>query len=267
MVSKSTLTQLNKRRAELKRKLANREKVFGSWICIAHPINAEIVSRSGVDFVGIDMEHTVISLDQALSIIMSCQANNTLCLPRISSHDPTEIKRLLDAGADGIIAPTVETAEQAESLVRCCHYPPLGKRGFGISRGQGYGFDFDEYVETWPRVGTLIVQIETVKGIENIDRILAVEGVDGAMIGPYDLSGSLGVPGKLDHPAVQEATASFVAACKKAGKAAGPHIIYPNKDSIAEAFEKGCTFVVLGADMFALKAWSDKLGNDILKTK
>jgi len=258
-----TLTELNTRRATLKKKLADQKRVFASWICFGHPSIAEILSRSGVDFIGIDLEHTVISLEQARDIISACQATGTLCLPRISSHNASEIKRLLDAGADGIIAPTVETAEQAEELVSYCRYAPHGKRGFGISRGQGYGFDFDEYITNWKDVSTLIVQIETVKGVENIDAILAVDGVDGAMIGPYDLSGSLGVPGQLDHPKVAEATGTMIAACQKASKASGPHIVNPGKEEIEEAFAKGFSFVVLGADMFAFWKWSEQLSETI----
>lgn len=250
---------LSEKRAWLKQKLRNREKVFAAWTSISHPSITELFARSGADFIGIDIEHSTISQEQSQRIIAASQAGGTLCLPRIASHNLEMIKRLLDSGADGIIVPMVSTGEEVERLVSWCKYPPTGCRSFGISRGQGYGFDFDEYTSTWNDISSLIVQIESVEGVKNIEAILSNKDVDGVMIGPYDLSGSLGVPGQLEHPSVIEAANKVIRACADSGKGCGTQVIEPNVDSLEGAFEAGYTFVVLASDIFVLWKWSERM--------
>ena len=256
---------LSERRALLKQKLRNRERVFAAWTSIAHPSITEIFARPGVDFIGIDIEHSTISQEQSQRIIAAAQAGGSLCLPRIASHNMEMIKRLLDSGADGIIVPMVSTSEEVERLVSWCKYPPTGRRSFGISRGQGYGFDFEEYTSTWNDISSLIIQIESVEGIKNIDAILANKDVDGAMIGPYDLSGSLGVPGELEHPSVIESANKVIRACADHGKACGTQVIEPDVQALQGAFEAGYTFVVLASDVFMLWKWSEAMGR-LVKT-
>ncbi|MDX1737083.1 MAG: aldolase/citrate lyase family protein [Alphaproteobacteria bacterium] len=253
------MSDLITKRRSLKKTLLEQDKaVFGAWTSLAHLSIAEIFSRSGVDFVGIDIEHSTFSLEQCRDVIAACQAEGSLCLPRIGSHDMEAIKRLLDSGADGIIAPMVSNVDQAKQLVNWVKYPPFGKRSFGVARAQGYGFDFAEYAANWNDSSSLIVQIEDVEGIENIDQIAAVEGVDGCMAGPYDLSGSLGVPGQINHPKVHEACQKVVAACKKAGKACGTHLVEPDAAGIAKAIEDGFTFIILSSDVFLLWKWAER---------
>lgn len=253
------LDALNARRRALKARLRGRERTLAAWTSLAHPSITEVFARVGVDFVGIDVEHGTISHEQAQCVIAAAQAGGTLCLPRIASHDPEAIKRFLDSGADGLIVPMVDTPEQAADLVAWSTYPPLGRRSFGVSRAQGYGFDFDAYAAAWNGAGTLLVQIESVTGVANVDEILANDAVDGAMIGPYDISGSLGVPGQLDHPKVREAGVAVVEACRRAGKACGTQIVDPDEASVAAAFDEGYTFVVLSSDVFLLWKWAERM--------
>lgn len=250
---------LNKRRLQLKTSLRTRKRVLAAWISLHHPSITEIFSRTGVDFVGIDIEHSTINQEQSQRIIAACQAGGTLCLPRVASHNMEMIKRLLDSGADGIIVPMVSTPEEVEQLISWCKYPPLGKRSFGIARGQGYGFDFDEYIKNWNESSSLIVQIESIQGVENIEKILSYDEIDGAMIGPYDLSGSFGVPGQLDDPLVTEAAKKVIKDCAVAGKACGTQIVEPNRENIEEAFSDGYTFVVLASDIFVLWKWAERM--------
>lgn len=174
------------------------------------------------------------------------------------------IKRLLDSGADGIIAPMVSTTEEVERLISWCKYPPRGKRSFGIARAQGYGFDFNQYTKNWNESSSLIIQIESTKGVENIEKLMSYDEVDGAMIGPYDLSGSMGIPGQLDNPLVIEACKKVMAACKRLGKACGTQIIEPNMKNMEEAFAMGYTFVVLASDVFILWKWAERI-KDFIK--
>jgi len=247
-----------------KLKLLERKPVFGAWTSLAHPSITEIFVRSGVDFVGIDVEHSTISQEQSQRIIAACHSAGCKCLPRIASHNMEMIKRLLDSGADGIIVPMVQTLEEVNRLVSWVKYPPTGQRSFGIARGQGYGFDFDEYTSSWNEKSVLVVQIESIQGVKNIDSIIGVKDVDGAMIGPYDLSGSLGIPGQLEHPDVIAACRKVTKACIRAGKACGTQIVDPNPNRIKQALKGGYSFVVLASDIFVLWKWSASMG-DLLK--
>ena len=253
------MVEINSKRRDLKDKLRNRQRVFAAWTSLAHPSITEIFARSGVDFVGIDIEHSTISQEQSQRIIAACQGNGTLCLPRVASHNMEMIKRLLDSGADGIIVPMVSTPEEVEKLILWCKYPPLGKRSFGIARGQGYGFDFDQYTKTWNESSSLIIQIESIQGVENIEKLLSYDDVDGAMIGPYDLSGSIGIPGQLDHPSVAGAAKKVIDSCAKFSKGCGTQIIEPDMKNIEAAFSEGYTFVVLASDVFILWKWAERI--------
>lgn len=257
------MNQLIEKRQALKKKLRGRERVFGAWTSLAHPSVSEIFSRIGVDFVGIDIEHSTINQGESQSIIRTCQGSGTMCLPRIASHNIEMTRRLLDSGADGIIMPNVSTPEDVQKMIDWSKYPPQGKRGYGIARGQGYGFDFDKYTSTWNEVSTIIVQIESIKAVENIDEILSHDGIDGAMIGPYDISGSLDIPGQIEHEKVKDAAKRVIDACARHSKACGTQVTDPNTKNVEEQFNAGYTFVVLASDIFLLWKWSARM-NDLV---
>ena len=243
-------------RLALKTRLRGRDKVFVGWTSIGHPQVTEVLVRSGVDIMGIDIEHSTITLEQSQRIIAASQAAGVACLARIASHNEEAIKRLLDSGADGIIVPMVSTIDEVAALVEWCKSPPVGRRSFGVSRAQGYGLDFDSYTSRWNETSILIIQIESASAVENIEAIVDTKLLDGVMIGPYDLSGSLGVPGQLDHPKVIEAANKVIAACKRAGIACGTHIVSPNAENIKAVFDEGFTFTALSSDVFLLGEWA-----------
>ena len=172
---------------------------IGSWITIGHPSIAEIMADAGFDWLCIDLEHTVTDYYEAQQLIMAIQGKGLKAFVRVGENNSRIIKRVLDAGADGIIVPLVNTANDAIRAVNSVKYPPLGTRGVGLSRAQGYGFDFENYRDNKVKNIKLIVQIEHIDGILNLDSILEIEGVDGTFIGPYDLSGSLGKPGDWEN--------------------------------------------------------------------
>ena len=254
-------------RRDLKRKLQNREKVFGAWISFGHPSIADIFARSGVDFVAIDMEHSTINQAEAQRIIAACQEQRVPCLPRPVSHGNEMIKPLLDSGADGMIIPMVGTSEELNRVAALCKFPTQGKRSFGLSRGQGYGFDFDEYVKTWNETSPFIIQIESKEGVDNIETLAAHQDVDGVMIGPYDLSGSLGVPGQINHPLVTEAASKVIKACAQYGKSCGTQLVSVDQQSIEQAFASGYTFVILSSDLFLLWKWGEQTRKLIAELK
>ena len=244
---------------KLKNKFINRETVLAGWTSIGHPQVTEMLTMSGVDFIGIDIEHSTISQEQSQRIIAACHDKGISCLPRIATHNQEAIKRLLDSGADGIIVPTVDTPEQVEKLIEWMKYPPLGKRGYGIARAQGYGHDFEEYTSQWNDSSSLIIQIESISAVDNIEQLLRFDEVDGAMIGPYDISGSLGIPGEIEHEQVRNAGQVVVDACWKFGKACGTHEVDPTTESVKALFNSGISFVVLASDVFIFWKWSERM--------
>lgn len=242
--------------SKLKSKLANRETVFGAWMSFSHPSIAEIFSSGDFDFLAIDMEHTTISLEQAQRIIAAAQSFGLPCFPRPVSHSNDWIKPLLDSGADGIIAPLVSSLESSNNLRDLIKYPPMGQRSFGVNRAHGYGKDFDSYLEEWNTNSVYIAQIENIAGLRNIDQILETENLDGIMIGPYDMSGSLGVPGQTQHPLVLEAEKTIIDACIHANKSCGTQLAQFTPSNVQLALEKGYTFIIASSDLFILNDWT-----------
>ena len=242
-----------------RRLFAAAQPVFGAWTSLGHPSITEIFTAAGVDFIGIDLEHSTISQEQAQRIIAAAQAGGAACLPRVASHNGEQIKRLLDSGADGVIVPNVSTRAEVEQCIGWSKYPPIGARSYGVSRAHGYGAGFARYAADWNARSSLIIQIESVAGVAAIDELLRYEAVDGVMIGPYDISGSMGIPGQLDHPRVTEACARVIEACRRRRKACGTQVIEPTADAVTAALAAGYTFVVLASDVFILWKWSERM--------
>lgn len=251
---------LNKRQ-ELKQKFQKCETIFGSWTSLAHPSITEIFARSGVGFLGIDLEHSTTNQEQSQRIIAAAQADGVVCLPRVASHNPEMIRRLLDSGADGMIVPMVQNALDVERMIEWAKYPPLGRRGFGVSRAQGYGMDFAQYTQTWNDSSILIAQIESIGAVERIDEILAYPELDGVMVGPYDISGSLGIPGQIEHQKVVDAGKRVIAACQRHKKSCGTHLVEASEQRIKKALETGFSFVILSSDVFLLWKWAEQIKN------
>lgn len=250
-----TMKSIEKRR-ELKRKFGSRERVFGGWVSYREAAIAETFAKAGMDFVAIDMEHTTITTDQANRIITGVQSEGSACLPRPVSHSNDFIKPLLEAGADGLITPVINSGDEAETQVQLQKFPPLGKRSYGVNRAHGYGFDFNDYTQSWNDTGVFIAQVETIKAVENIESIVKTRGLDAVMIGPYDIAGSLGVPGETDHPKVREASVRVIEASAAAGISCMTQIADVNKAALQDAFDQGFTAIVMGSDLFILWKWA-----------
>lgn len=227
--------------------LLTRTLTLGSWIQIGHPASAELLSGAGCDWVAIDCEHTDIGIE---SFGRTIRGMRGACVPvaRVRENDRLAIRQVLDLGARGVIVPLINSAAAAEDAVQSAKYPPRGQRGYAFCLANQHGQQFDTYVNAANADIAVVVMIESRAGVEQIDAILAVDGVDGAFVGPYDLSGSLGVPGKVDDPAVQAACARVAAAGREHGKAVGLHVVRPSPDAIRRAREAGFSFLALGMD-------------------
>ena len=156
------------RQLKLKKALRNRERLFGAWVSFAHPSITETFAKAGFDFIAIDMEHSTINQAEAQRIIAASQAEGVPCLPRPVSHSNNYIKPLLESGADGMLIQMVNTPEDVNRLINDFKYPPVGKRSYGVSRAQGYGFDFDEYIVNWNQTSSFIIQVESIEAVNSI---------------------------------------------------------------------------------------------------
>ena len=207
----------------------------------------------------IDMEHSTISLEQGQRIIAASQSEGVPCIPRPVSHSNDYLKPLLESGADGLLIQMVETLEQVQALIRDVKYPPLGRRTYGVNRAQAYGFDFEEYIHNWNETSTFMIQIESIMGVDNIEQLLAFDEVDGVMVGPLDIAGSLGVPGQTTHPLVIEASRKVIAACERHGKSCGTQVADATPDTVKALFDLGYNYAILGSDLFVLWKWATQM--------
>jgi len=250
------MNNIFEKRAQLKQKLRQRERLFAGWVSYAHPSITETFARAGFDFVFIDMEHSTISIEQGQRIIAASQSEGVPCIPRPVSHSNEYIKPLLESGADGLLIQMVETPEQVQALIRDLKYPPLGRRTYGVNRAQAYGFDFEEYIHNWNETSTFMIQIESIMGVDNIEQLVAFDEVDGVMVGPLDIAGSLGVPGQTTHPLVIEASSRVIAACERHGKSCGTQVADATPDTVKALFDLGYNYAILGSDLFVLWKWA-----------
>jgi len=239
---------------KLRRALLDRSLSLGTWIQIGHPACAEILARAGFDWVCVDLEHGGIDLETMTNLFRTLDGFDCVPVARLPLNDPIWIHRTLDAGARGLIIPMVKTAAEADAAVRHAKYPPRGVRGFGYSRANLHGVDFDEYIATANDEIAMIMQIEHKDAIGNLDAILEVDGVDGLFIGPLDLSGSMGLTGQMTHPDVVAALETYRDACRRHQTTAGMHVVRPTGDNVRDAIDQGYTLIALGVDTVFLNA-------------
>lgn len=237
------------RRVNLKTKLEGGQLCLGTWVTLGHTAIAEIFAKAGFDWVVVDLEHSTISIEQAGELIRTIDLAGVSPLVRLTSNDTNQIKRVMDAGAHGIVVPNVNSPADARSAVAATRYAPRGIRGVGLARAQQYGPGFRDYLE-WQKDGAIvIVQIEHQSALAHIDEIFATPGVDGFIIGPYDLSCSMGMPGEFDRPELAEAMKKILEAGLRAGCPAGIHIVEPDLARLRRNIEEGYRFIAYSVDI------------------
>jgi len=236
----------------LKAKLKNNQLTIGSWITIGNSSVIEIMATAGFEWLCIDMEHTSIDLATAKMLITTIHANNMKALVRVSKNEEVAIKKVMDMGADGVVVPMVKSKEDAQMAIDFVKYPPVGKRGVGLYRAQNYGIGFDEYKKWVEEEAVIIAQIEHIEAVNNIEDIVDTDGIDGIIIGPYDLSGSMGFPGEYHRNDVKEAIAKVLRVCKEKNFPSGFHVIESDPTKLQERIDEGCTFLAYSLDFFFL---------------
>lgn len=229
--------------------LRDRRPVIGLWVAMADAYAAELAGHAGFDWLVIDGEHGPNDLRSIVAQLQALQGSPSEPVVRLPVGETWMIKQALDIGARSLLIPMVDSAEQAEALVRAVRYPPDGNRGMGavIARASRFG-NVADYAD-WARDEIcLVVQAETRAAIADIERIAAIDGVDGVFIGPADLAADMGFPGNLGAPEVQAAIEKGIAAILKAGKPAG--ILTFDESLNRRYLELGASFVAVGADVF-----------------
>lgn len=231
-----------------KKALRENRALIGCWIGLADPYAAEISTTAGFDWLLIDGEHAPNDLRSILSQLQVVDHSESYPVVRLPIGDPYLIKQFLDAGAQSLLIPMVESAEQAEVLVKAVRYPPNGVRGVGSALARASRFaSIPDYLTTADDQICLIVQIESRAGLAALDDILTVDGVDGVFVGPSDLAADLGFIGKPGEPEVFTAVTGAIEKIVKSGKAAG--VLTLDKVLACECLELGATFVAVGIDV------------------
>ena len=240
------------RRPSLKSRIRRGELTIGSWLSFGFTPISEMMASSGFDWLVVDMEHTGIDSADAMAMIQVVDLAGCVPLVRVGANDPLLIKRALDAGAHGVVVPMVNSRQDAERAASATFYAPRGQRGAGLSRAQRYGLGFAEY-KTWADEETvLIVQIEHIEAVGNLRSIMAVDGVDAFIVGPYDLSGSLGRPGDWNHPSVVEALNEVRNVASSEGIMGGYHVVHSDRMELDRRLHEGYRLIAYGDDMVFL---------------
>lgn len=230
-----------------KRALAAGRTPLGAWLSSGAPSTAEALGCVGFDFLVVDMEHTPLDVAQMADVLRAIAGTPAQAIVRPPWNDMVMVKRAMDAGAQTLLLPFVQNAEEARRAVACTRYPPEGVRGVaGSHRASRYG-TVDNYLKRANAEACVIVQIETIAALERLDEIAAVPGVDSIFVGPADLSASMGLLGDMDNPAAQEKLAAAAAQCRKLGKPCG--IIGPNPETIGRYLRFGYSWVAIGSDI------------------
>ncbi|MCH8162479.1 MAG: 2,4-dihydroxyhept-2-ene-1,7-dioic acid aldolase [Proteobacteria bacterium] len=239
-----------------KERLRNGDLLIGTLISLPSPEIAEILSQSGFDWLFIDAEHGAFNPQQAQPMLQA--AGDTPCVIRVPAGDDVWIKKALDIGAAGIIVPQVHTAEQAGKIINQCKYSPVGNRGVGIGRAHSYGLNFEDTIKNANDETAVILQAESRAAIDNIEEIVKMPGLDAILIGPYDLSASLGKIGEVDDAEVQEAISRIADVCKAAGIKLGYFGV--NASAVKPAIKNGFTLITVGVDtLFVIKSATETL--------
>lgn len=212
------------------------------------------MAACGFDFLAVDAEHSAVDLPQAQALFQAIRAGNPDCAPlvRLPGVDYAGTKRYMDAGAAGVIAPFVNTPEDAREVVRAVKYPPEGDRGVGYCRDNLYGMKLEETVAAANERTLVCVQIEHIDAVRSIDRILAVPGVDAAFVGPYDLSASMGLTAQFDHPDYVAARDRVLEACRAQDIAPGIHVVQPDPDEAITRIREGYRLIAYSLDITML---------------
>lgn len=236
----------------LREKLRAAGTSIGSWMQIPDGSIAEVMGQAGYDWVAVDLEHGSISSHQLPGLFRALELGGTLPLVRLARGHFKDCKAALDAGAGGVIIPMIESAEQLEALISVCRWPPSGTRGVGFSRANLFGKHFDRYA-TEAQQPFVVAQIEHINAVKNLEKILAVPGLDAVLVGPYDLSASMGITARFDDPQFRSVMSEIQKVADNMGIPAGLHVVDPSIEALNSAVASGARFIAYSIDAVFLR--------------
>ena len=236
------------RALRFKERLRAGDVAYGAWMTLTDPAVAEIMADLGFDYILFDTEHSPWNMEALQTAVMAFRGSETVPIARVPWNDPVTIKRYLDLGIEGILAPMVRTPEEAKALVSACRYPPHGTRGFGPRRASNYYRDLATYVARANDAIFIMPQIEDIRTVDVLDAFMSVPGLDGICLGPNDLSGTAGHLGELDHPKVKGALDQVMATAKSRNLPVCLGITTPLEQQKA-LIEKGVRLMLVTADL------------------
>jgi 4-hydroxy-2-oxoheptanedioate aldolase len=239
-------------RNSTKAKIKNGEAVLGALFGSNSADIAEVLGAAGLDFILIDCEHGPGSPESVINCIRAAESRGASPIVRITEDTRTGILRYLDIGAQGILAPQIESAKQTEQVIRHAKYSPEGIRGMAMPRASTWGMDGAEYARIANAETLIAVQCENTACLNDIEKVAQVPGLDVIFLGPYDMSHALGIPGQLKHPLMLDAEKRILSAAQKAGIAAGTFV--GTVENAIKAREEGWKFILLGTDIMTLGA-------------
>jgi len=239
-------------RNTMKEKLARNEVVASMTVRFARSIEiAQIAKTAGFDTLYVDMEHNTLSIDTVCQICIAAQQIGCTPLVRVPANTPEYICRVLDGGAMGVITPHIRSAAEAKEMVNLVKFPPIGHRSAGgaLSQYQYRSFPITETNAAMNDATSLVVMMETTAALENVEEIIATEGVDMLLIGSNDLCGEMGITGQYDHPRLKAAFERCIAAARKVGKHVGVGGLASRDDLMAQFVQMGSRYVSTGTDL------------------
>lgn len=253
------------RNSRIRTKLSRNEPVLVTSLHLVDQSLFEMTSLLGFDGIWIDMEHHAVSLETASTLMLASRVGTSDIVARAAKGEFLRIGRMLEVGANAIIYPQCDNADEAADVVRWCKFPPLGRRGCDAANADVpyLSMPIAEYTQAANERTVVIVQIETKEGLANVDQIARVEGVDVLMMGPGDLSLQLGVPGQFDHPDIRDATERIAEAAGAHGKHWGRPV--GSVEDASQFLDMNARFITCGADIVALKIALETLQSDFAK--
>ena len=237
---------------ELKKKISKNHLTIGSWLQLSNADSAFILSNSKFDWLAVDLEHGSISVSDLPNINRSIILGNSIPLARVKSSNKFHIHEALDAGAYGVIIPNIISKEHLDETIKFCYYPPKGVRGVGFCAANSYGINFEEY-KIFSQKPIIIAMIECSEGLKNIEEIVLCKGLDGILIGPYDLSASLKITSQFKNLIFQRSIKKILKVCKKNFISVGIHQVKPVPLELKRLIKLGFNFIPYGIDTVFLQ--------------
>ena len=236
----------------IKLKLKNDQPALGAWIMSNSAVVCEVMAQAGFDWVCVDAEHSQVSKETALEMFRAIELHGAKPFVRVSLNDEVEMKKYLDMGAKGVIIPMIKSYQDVKRAISYIKYPPQGTRSFALPRCTGYGEWSDEYFLKANDEILIAIMIEHIDVVSDLDEIFSCPDIDAVFVGPYDLSGSMGIPGDFEHPKFRAAINLIHQKVRENHIVMGYHEVHPTTEKIKKLIDEGVRFIACGIDTIFL---------------